>query len=110
MPDWELELLGATQEPAPATPHDIPASDAAPVPGEEQPEEAAVEAEEEADKELDLELQSDNLDPETPTTPIKGRPTADTTHREEIEKRTTQLMATISAAEVKKLRDATASG
>src|ERR671913_350792 len=64
MPDWELELLGATQEPAPATPHEIPASEAAPVPGEEQPEEAAAEAEEEADKELDQELQSDNLDPE----------------------------------------------
>ena len=40
------------------------APDAAPVPGEEQPDEAAIEAEEEADKELDLELQSDNPDPE----------------------------------------------
>jgi hypothetical protein len=34
------------------------------VPGEEQPEEAAIEAEEEADKEIDIELQSDNADPE----------------------------------------------
>ncbi|HEY6809827.1 MAG TPA: 30S ribosomal protein S2 [Propionibacteriaceae bacterium] len=72
MPDWELELLGATQEPAPATPHEIAAPDAAPVPGEEQPEEAAVEAEEEADKELDLELQSDNPDPENVYDPNKG--------------------------------------
>jgi small subunit ribosomal protein S2 len=72
MPDWELELLGATQEPAPATPHEIPASEAAPVPGEEQPEEAAAEAEEEADKELDQELQSDNLDPENTYDPDKG--------------------------------------
>jgi small subunit ribosomal protein S2 len=72
MPDWELELLGATQDPAPATPHDVPAPDAAPVPGEEQPEEAAVEAEEEADKELDVELQSDNLDPENTYDPDKG--------------------------------------
>ena len=38
-----------------------PAPDAPPVPGEEQPEEAALEAEEDADKELDLELQSDEL-------------------------------------------------
>ncbi|HMI35233.1 MAG TPA: 30S ribosomal protein S2 [Propionibacteriaceae bacterium] len=72
MPDWELELLGATQEPAPATPHEIPASDAAPVPADEQPEEAALEAEEEADKELDVELQSDNPDPENVYDPDKG--------------------------------------
>jgi small subunit ribosomal protein S2 len=72
MPDWELELLGATQEPAPATPHEIPASDAAPVPSDEQPEEAALEAEEEADKELDVELQSDNPDPENVYDPDKG--------------------------------------
>jgi len=72
MPDWELELLGATQEPAPATPHDIPAADAPPVPGEEQPEEAALEAEEDADKELDSELQSDNPDPENVYDPEKG--------------------------------------
>jgi small subunit ribosomal protein S2 len=72
MPDWELELLGATQEPAPATPHDAPAPDALQVPGEEQPEEAAIEAEEAADKELDLELQSDNPDPENVYDPDKG--------------------------------------
>jgi small subunit ribosomal protein S2 len=72
MPDWELELLGASQEPAAATPHDTPAPDAAPVPGDEQPEEAALEAEEEADKELDLELQSDNPDPENVYDPDKG--------------------------------------
>jgi small subunit ribosomal protein S2 len=64
MPDWERELLAASQEPAPSTPHEEPAADAAPVPGEEQPEEAAVEAEETADKEIDIELQSDNPDPE----------------------------------------------
>jgi small subunit ribosomal protein S2 len=64
MPDWERELLVASQEPAPSTPHEEPAEDAAPVPGEEQPEEAAIEAEESADKQTDVELQSDNPDPE----------------------------------------------
>ena len=49
MPDWERELLGASQEPAAATPADAPAEDAAPVPAVEQPEEAAVEAEAAAD-------------------------------------------------------------
>jgi small subunit ribosomal protein S2 len=72
MPDWERELLAASQEPAPSTPHESPASDAAPVPTEEQPEEAAIEAEEEADKELDLELQSDNPDPENVYNPATG--------------------------------------
>jgi small subunit ribosomal protein S2 len=72
MPDWELELLGASQEPAPATPHDEPAPDALPVPGEEQPEEASLEAQEAADKEADLELQSDNPDPENVYDPDKG--------------------------------------
>ena len=72
MPDWELELLGASQEPAPAAPHEVPASDAAPVPGEEQPEEAAIEAEETADKQVDLELQSDNPDPENVYNPDTG--------------------------------------
>ena len=68
----ETELLGASQEPAPATPHETPASDVAPIPGEEQPEEAAIEAEEEADKQADLELQSDNPDPENVYDPDKG--------------------------------------
>jgi small subunit ribosomal protein S2 len=72
MPDWELELLGASQEAAPATPHEVPAPDAAPVPTDEQPEEAAVEAEVEADKQLDVELQSDNPDPENVYDPEKG--------------------------------------
>ena len=49
MPDWERELLGASQEPAAATPADAPAEDAAPVPSVEQPEEAAAEAEAAAD-------------------------------------------------------------
>jgi small subunit ribosomal protein S2 len=72
MPDWERELLAASQEPPPSTPHESPAPDAAPVPTEEQPEEAAIEAEEEADKELDLELQSDNPDPENVYNPATG--------------------------------------
>ena len=73
------------------------------VPGEEQPEEASIEAEEAADKEADLELQSDNPDPDV--YPDKDRPTAERpSHLDEDH----QLMATISAAEVKKLRDATA--
>jgi small subunit ribosomal protein S2 len=72
MPDWERELLAASQEPAPSTPHDEPAADVAPVPGEEQPEEAAIEAEEEADKESDVELQSDNPDPENVFNPATG--------------------------------------
>jgi small subunit ribosomal protein S2 len=72
MPDWERELLVASQEPAPATPHDVPAADAAPVPGDEQPEEAALEAEEAADKEIDLESQSENPDPENVYDPATG--------------------------------------
>jgi small subunit ribosomal protein S2 len=76
MPDWERELLVASQEPAPATPHDTPAPEAAPVPGEQQPEEAAIEAEEAADAEIDQELQSDNPDPENVYDPATG-----STHR-----------------------------
>jgi small subunit ribosomal protein S2 len=72
MPDWERELLAASQEPAPSTPHETPAADAAPVPGEEQPEEAAIEAEEEANREIDVELQSDNPDPENVYNPVTG--------------------------------------
>jgi small subunit ribosomal protein S2 len=76
MPDWERELLAASQEPAPATPHDTPAADAAPVPGEQQPEEAAIQAEEAADREIDQELQSDNPDAENVYDPA-----TESTHR-----------------------------
>ena len=72
MPDWERELLGASQEPAPAEAHEIPAEDAAPVPGEEQPEEAAEEAEATADAELDEERQSEDLDPQNVFNPETG--------------------------------------
>jgi small subunit ribosomal protein S2 len=57
MPDWERELLGASQEPAESVPDAEPAADAAPVPGDEQPGPAAVEAETEADAQVDLERQ-----------------------------------------------------
>jgi small subunit ribosomal protein S2 len=57
MPDWERELLGASQEPAAAVPDETPATDAAPVPGDEQPEEAAEEAEEAGDAALQTEQQ-----------------------------------------------------
>jgi small subunit ribosomal protein S2 len=60
MPDWERELLGASQEPAAAVPDETPAADAAPVPGDEQPEEAAVEAEAAADAALETERQQDD--------------------------------------------------
>ena len=42
------------------------------MPGEEQPEEAAIEAEEAADKETDMESQSDNPDPENVYDPATG--------------------------------------
>ena len=57
MPDWERELLGASQEPAAATPDTEPAAEAAPVPTEEQPGEAAVQAEQASDDQVDLERQ-----------------------------------------------------
>ena len=57
MPDWERELLGASQEPAASVPDAQPAADAAPVPGDEQPGEAAVEAEAEADAKVTEEQQ-----------------------------------------------------
>ncbi|SEQ53747.1 30S ribosomal protein S2 [Microlunatus flavus] len=57
MPDWERELLGASQEPAEATPDAQPAADAAPVPGDEQPGPATVEAEQAADAEVTEERQ-----------------------------------------------------
>ena len=72
MPDWERELLGASQEPAPAEPHDEVPADVAPVPGEEQPEEATERAEAAADREADLEQQSDNPDPENDFNPATG--------------------------------------
>jgi small subunit ribosomal protein S2 len=59
MPDWERELLGASQEPAPAVPSDVPAADALPTPGEEQPDEAAELAEAAADAAVDVERQLD---------------------------------------------------
>ena len=59
MPDWERELLGASQEPSPAVPSDVPADDAATIPGEEQPEEAAELAEAAADAAVDVERQLD---------------------------------------------------
>jgi small subunit ribosomal protein S2 len=60
LPDWELELLGASQEPAPVQAGDTPAPDAAArVPVSEEPDEAAVEAEAAADAQLDVEQQSD---------------------------------------------------
>jgi small subunit ribosomal protein S2 len=60
MPDWERELLGASQEPAAAVPDETPAADAAPVPGDEQPEEAAEEAEEAGDAALQTEQQQED--------------------------------------------------
>jgi small subunit ribosomal protein S2 len=73
MPDWERELLGASQEPALAEPHDTPAEDAvALVPGEEEPEEAAEEAEAVADAAIDLEQQSDDPDPQNVFNPDLG--------------------------------------
>ncbi len=72
MPDWERELLGASQEAAPAVPHEGVAADAAPVPGEEQPEEATELAEADADQQRDVELQSDNPDPENEYNPEAG--------------------------------------
>jgi len=59
MPDWERELLGASQEPAPAEPAPVVAEDAAPVPAVEQPEGATEQAEFQADNQVDLERQSD---------------------------------------------------
>jgi small subunit ribosomal protein S2 len=81
MPDWERELLGASDEAAPAAaapadaapaeadatvaeaapaePDAVPADDAAPVPASEQPAEAAVEAEAAADAQVDVEQQDD---------------------------------------------------
>ena len=65
MPDWERELLGASDEAAPtadavaAEPAAVPAEDAARVPADEQPAQAAVEAEAAADAQVDVEQQSD---------------------------------------------------
>jgi small subunit ribosomal protein S2 len=59
MPDWELELLGGSQEPAPAEPAPAVAEDAAPVPAVEQPEGAAEQAEAQADQQVDVEQQGD---------------------------------------------------
>ena len=72
MPDWERELLGASQEPAPVEPHDTVPEDVAPVPGEEQPEEATELAEAAADREAVVEQQSDNPDPENEYNPDTG--------------------------------------
>jgi small subunit ribosomal protein S2 len=59
MPDWERELLGASQEPAPAEPAAAVADDAAPVPAVEQPEGATEQAEFQADNQVDVERQTD---------------------------------------------------
>ncbi|GAA3559853.1 30S ribosomal protein S2 [Microlunatus spumicola] len=68
MPDWERELLGASQEPAESVPDAEPAADAAPVPGDEQPGPAAVEAEAEADAKVteEREWQPDAADQSAP--------------------------------------------
>ncbi len=72
MPDWERELLGASQEPAPAEPAEVVPDDVAPVPGEEIPEQATELAEVAADRAADVELQSDNPDPENEYKPETG--------------------------------------
>ena len=72
MPDWERELLGASQEPAPAEPNDSVPEDVHPVPGEELPEQATELAEADADRQADVEQQSDNLDPENDYNPVLG--------------------------------------
>jgi small subunit ribosomal protein S2 len=73
MPDWERELLGASQEPAPAEPSEAPAEDAvARVPADEQPEPAAEQAEAAADADVDLEQQSDDPDPQNVYNPDLG--------------------------------------
>jgi small subunit ribosomal protein S2 len=73
MPDWERELLGASQEPAPAEPSEAPAEDAvARVPADEQPEPAAEQAEAAADADIDLEQQSDDPDPQNVYNPDLG--------------------------------------
>ena len=72
MPDWERELLGASQEPAPVKPAEVVPEDVAPVPGEELPEEATELAETAADRAADVELQSDNPDPENEYKPETG--------------------------------------
>ena len=73
MPDWERELLGASQEPAPAEPQRHPGRGCRrPVPADEQPEPAAEQAEAAADAEVDLEQQSENLDPENVYNPETG--------------------------------------
>lgn len=72
MPDWERELLGASQDAAPAdaapaeaaateaaATEAAPTEDVAPVPTSEQPEEAAVLAEAAADAAVDVEQQTD---------------------------------------------------
>jgi small subunit ribosomal protein S2 len=68
MPDWERELLGASQEPAESVPDAEPAADAAPVPGDEQAGPAAVEAEAEADAKVteEREWQPDAADQAAP--------------------------------------------
>ncbi len=68
MPDWERELLGASDQPAAeATPADAaeatPAEDAAPVPAEEQPEQATAVAEADADAATEAEAEQAPADP-----------------------------------------------
>ena len=74
MPDWERELLGASQEPAPAEPAEAPAEDVLErIPADELPEPAAENAELEADRDSDVEQQSDNPDPENTFNPETGK-------------------------------------
>ena len=111
MPDWERELLVASQEPAPATPHEEPAATPRRCRVRSSLRRLRSRPKRQPTSEIDIELQSDNADPENaynrdyrfdpqlitahPMTQIRGLP---------------KLMATISAAEVKTLRDATGAG
>ena len=111
MPDWELELLGASQEPAPATPHDVPASDAAPVPAEEQPEEVAIEAERGGGQASEMWSCNPTMQiPKTSTTPTPGRPTANTSLPTNTNEDHANSWQRSPLTEVKKLRDATGAG
>ena len=77
MPDWERELLGASQEPAPASTARRTCARRCPGAGRRAARGGGRRGRGGGGQQLDVELQSDNPDPENVYDPEKGRPTAE---------------------------------
>ena len=90
MPDWERELLGASQEPAPAEPHDDVLPTPLRCPARSSRRRQTELAEAAADQEAESSSSPTTPTRRTSTTRQPGRPTADPTRHNDVRTRTTE--------------------